>query len=330
MKLHSLITCLVLSATNILSAQTAAAPGQPAPKSGAAPAKLPPDTAAQGTLGELTVKIGPLEVAVEKLTDAYSKAVPEKYPGGKPTPMVIFGPGAREAMLDAPLLLANLADMRLVDAAALVAAEAGCILDPIYSPPGNGGEKPYIVCYCIALASSRPAATPAGTPNPVPPLPAGKPFRMVFKSYDGDPIIGPVQNLSFQIDTIDLRQPSGFLKLGEQIPNTRFKLLKFEFKETRQAQTNEMEDVSELTIMDMDTKRTAVLVLNKVVDVAAAPGGKKYAFDVDRHAGLSTNRRDRLCPLRAVVGIGMALEQRMATSWSQRLSLVRRRSERTF
>ena len=101
------------------------------------------------------------------------------------------------------------------------------------------------------------------------PAPAQKQMRMLFKAYDGDPSqTDRYDKFSFQIDTIDLRQPSEFLKLGDMIPNTKFKLVKFTFKEAYNEKLKEKVDVSELEIVNTVTGKTATLTSNKVVDVS--------------------------------------------------------------
>jgi len=93
------------------------------------------------------------------------------------------------------------------------------------------------------------------------------PFRLIFKSYDGDPKKGdPITKFSFQIDTIDLRQPSDFLKMGEMVPNTKFKLEKFEFKEAYNPKIEDKEDVSELTLVNVDTADKIVLIFNRITN----------------------------------------------------------------
>jgi len=95
------------------------------------------------------------------------------------------------------------------------------------------------------------------------------PFRLVWKGYDGVPTgpkKDPIEKFSFQIDTLDLRQPSEFLKMGDMVPNTKFKLVKFEFKEAFNPKIEEKEDVSELTLVDTITGDKIVLILNKVTD----------------------------------------------------------------
>jgi len=94
-------------------------------------------------------------------------------------------------------------------------------------------------------------------------------FRLVWKGYDGVPTgpkKDPIEKFSFQIDTLDLRQPSEFLKMGDMVPNTKFKLVKFEFKEAFNPKIEEKEDVSELTLVDTITGDKIVLILNKVTD----------------------------------------------------------------
>lgn len=93
------------------------------------------------------------------------------------------------------------------------------------------------------------------------------PFRLVLKGYDGDPRrTKDYSKFSFQIDTLDLRQPSEFLNLGNMVPNTKFKVEKFEFKEAYNPKIEEKEDVSELTLVDTITGDKIVLVLNRVID----------------------------------------------------------------
>ncbi len=48
-----------------------------------------------------------------------------------------------------------------------------------------------------------------------------EPFRLMFSSWVGD---------TFAINTIDLKEPTQFLKIGDTIAGTRFKIVKFERK----------------------------------------------------------------------------------------------------
>jgi len=92
------------------------------------------------------------------------------------------------------------------------------------------------------------------------------PFRLILKSYDGNPKTDKIEKFSFQIETVDKRQPSEFLHIGEQVPNTKFKLDSFQFKEVLNKSTEEKEDASELTLVDTETGDKIVLIYNKVID----------------------------------------------------------------
>lgn len=106
------------------------------------------------------------------------------------------------------------------------------------------------------------------------PAPGTQRMRLIFKAYDGDPRqTDRYDKFSFQIDTIDIRQPSEFLRLGEMIPNTKFKLVKFVYKEGPDEKLGEKVDVSELVIVNTVTGQTVTLRYNKVVD-ASASGAK--------------------------------------------------------
>ncbi|HZR78046.1 MAG TPA: Amuc_1099 family pilus-like system protein [Chthoniobacterales bacterium] len=81
-----------------------------------------------------------------------------------------------------------------------------------------------------------------------------EPFRLVFSSWVGD---------TFAINTIDLKQPTQFLKVGEMIKGTRFKIANFQEKyQKNQYGTNI--DVSELTLEQVETREKLTLVKEKV------------------------------------------------------------------
>lgn len=89
------------------------------------------------------------------------------------------------------------------------------------------------------------------------------PFRLKFEAYEGD--MKKPEKMSFQINTLDLKSPTEFPKIGETIA-TNFKLIKFEFKEVKNEKTDSMEDFSELTLLNTETNDNVVLILHKVVD----------------------------------------------------------------
>ena len=81
-----------------------------------------------------------------------------------------------------------------------------------------------------------------------------EPFRLVFSSWVGD---------TYAINTIDLKQPTQFLKIGDAIAGMHFKIVKFGEKyEPNKYGTNV--DVSELTLEHEVTKEQLTLVKEKV------------------------------------------------------------------
>ena len=81
-----------------------------------------------------------------------------------------------------------------------------------------------------------------------------EPFRLVFSSWVGD---------TYGINTIDLKQPTQFLRVGDSIKGTRFKIVKFLKKyEPNKYGTNV--DVSELTLEQVETKEQLTLIKEKV------------------------------------------------------------------
>ena len=88
------------------------------------------------------------------------------------------------------------------------------------------------------------------------------PFRLRLMSYDANKA-GKVDNV--QMNTLDLRNQTMFVPLGEDIPGTHFKTVSFERKEVPDKDGTK-KDVSELTIINNETKETLVLVLGVVRD----------------------------------------------------------------
>jgi hypothetical protein len=87
------------------------------------------------------------------------------------------------------------------------------------------------------------------------------PFRVTFAAWDGD--LKKPETLQFQINTVDLKQPTTFVKVGELIPNTKFKVDRFESKHRKNVKIDEMEEVSELTVIDTESSEASVLVLRQ-------------------------------------------------------------------
>src|ERR1700719_1512759 len=65
-----------------------------------------------------------------------------------------------------------------------------------------------------------------------------EPFRLKFSSWTED---------TFGINAIDLKEPTQFLKVGDTVAGTRFKIMKFAEKHRTNPATSGEEDVSELS-----------------------------------------------------------------------------------
>jgi hypothetical protein len=97
-----------------------------------------------------------------------------------------------------------------------------------------------------------------------------EPFRLIFKAMpDAD---------SFQIDTVDIRQPTQILKVGALVAGTKFKLIKFEPKSV--VDENGVEkDISELTLENVETGAKVVLIKEKLVNSPDSFAQFKYTWD---------------------------------------------------
>lgn len=95
------------------------------------------------------------------------------------------------------------------------------------------------------------------------------PFRLIFKVRDGE---------IMQINTVDLRQPSQFLKVGDRINGTNFEIIKLEKKEGVDSLGTKI-DVSEATIRNIDTKAEIILVLGVIANSPDTYALFKYLYD---------------------------------------------------
>jgi hypothetical protein len=82
-----------------------------------------------------------------------------------------------------------------------------------------------------------------------------EPFRLMFSSWSGD---------TFGINAIDLKEPTQFLKVGDTITGTRFKILKFKEKHETNPTTGGDVDVSELSLEHEETHAPLTLVKEKI------------------------------------------------------------------
>ena len=89
-------------------------------------------------------------------------------------------------------------------------------------------------------------------------------FRLLFQAYDGD--AAKPEEMTFQINAVDRGRRTEFLKLGQKVGNSPYKLEKFELKVKVNPSTGSEEDVSELTVLNTETNDTVVLVKAKETD----------------------------------------------------------------
>ena len=112
-----------------------------------------------------------------------------------------------------------------------------------------------VVLSAAALAADPPAAPAAN-------------FKLKFQAYDGD--VKHPEKMEFQVNPIEAGGRTEFVKIGDIISGTNLKVVRFEFKEAKNATSGELEDVSELTLTEVKTKKSFVAPLNKAIDIAPA------------------------------------------------------------
>ncbi len=98
-----------------------------------------------------------------------------------------------------------------------------------------------------------------------------QPFRLVFSAYDGD---------FFQINALDGRIPSQFVKIGDTVARTKFEVARFEKKSTYNPRTKSDIDISELILVNKETGEEVRLVLNQTVD--SPDSYAQFIFLIDR------------------------------------------------
>ena len=101
---------------------------------------------------------------------------------------------------------------------------------------------------------------------------AQEPFRFVFSSWVGD---------TYAINTIDHRQPTQFLKIGETIRSTLFKLVKFKEKNEKSKFGTDV-DVSELTLENAENKDELTLTKGKTTTSPESVANFLYTWGGDQ------------------------------------------------
>jgi len=117
-----------------------------------------------------------------------------------------------------------------------------------------------------------------------------EPFRLMFSSWVSD---------SYAINTIDLKQPTQFLKKGDTIRGTRFKIAKFTKKYQPDKYGTDV-DLSELTLEHEETKQPLVLTKEKVatspesVATFVYSWGERREFQVRKDQEFSLNPEEQI------------------------------------
>ncbi|HEY2614120.1 MAG TPA: Amuc_1099 family pilus-like system protein [Chthoniobacterales bacterium] len=115
---------------------------------------------------------------------------------------------------------------------------------------------------------------------------AQEPFRLVFASWVDD---------TFAINTSDLKEPTQFLKIGDLIRGTKFKLLKFTEKyEVNKYGTNI--DVSELTLENQENHEPLSLVKEKIMISPESVANFVYSWGERREFAVKKDQEFSLKP----------------------------------
>lgn len=96
------------------------------------------------------------------------------------------------------------------------------------------------------------------------------PFRLKFSG-------SPDDGQTFSINTLDLKQPTSFLKIGDTIPRTPYKIVAYN-KKTEDKEGLQV-DVSELIVENKDTGQKIPLIYDKPVNDPTVYADFKYLLD---------------------------------------------------
>lgn len=111
-------------------------------------------------------------------------------------------------------------------------------------------------------------------------------FRLVFASRTDD---------TFGINTSDLKEPTQFLKIGDTIRGTAFKIVKFTEKHEKNQYGTEL-DVSELTIQNQESKDRINLVKEKIMTSPESVGTFVYLWGDRRELTIKQGQEFSLPP----------------------------------
>ena len=114
-----------------------------------------------------------------------------------------------------------------------------------------------------------------------------EPFRLMFSSWVGD---------TFAINTIDLNEPTQFLRIGDTIGGTRFKIVGFTEKYQPNQYGTEI-DISELTLQHEETAEQVTLVKEKVAISPESVATFVYSWGGPREFQVRKDQEFSLKPL---------------------------------
>ena len=114
---------------------------------------------------------------------------------------------------------------------------------------------------CTKTVVVAPKLPGAVTPEPLPDL-----YFASFDAANGDP-----EQMTFGVGWVDHHQSPVFLKLGEKVKGTHFRLTGFQFKVRRSSKTARDEIMREITLMESEANHEIALPLAAAKEPAPAP-----------------------------------------------------------
>lgn len=115
---------------------------------------------------------------------------------------------------------------------------------------------------------------------------AQEPFRLVFASWVDD---------TFALNTSDLKEPTQFLKIGDSIRGTKFKIVKFTEKHEPNKYGTSI-DVSELTLENKETHEQLALVKEKIMISPESVANFVYTWGERREFAVKKDQEFSLKP----------------------------------
>ena len=103
------------------------------------------------------------------------------------------------------------------------------------------------------------------------------PFRLILKSLDVPANVKKPSDVTAQINTVDVKNQTKYVPVGEDIPGTKFKVDSYLHKEIP-GKDGTTEDVSQVTILNKETGEKIILPLKKLVDSPDSTATFRYKW----------------------------------------------------